>query len=284
MGNKGLVFSIEEFSVFDGPGIRTSVFLMGCPLRCEWCHNPEGQSFQNSIVRSPNGCLDCGSCAKHAESIDGMLYFTEKSISECPRNLLRYCGTEYTPKELCNKLTKNASILNASGGGVTFSGGEPTACGNFLLECLTLLKGKVNRAVQTCGYCNGDLWKKVLDNSDHILFDIKLVSDDLHKKYTGVSNRQILENFKALTQSGKSFVIRTPLIPTVTDTEENITSIAELLKRYGVRYIELLPYNKMAGSKYRLAGMEYSPSFNTDIPCQPRANIFKSFGIEPKII
>ena len=284
MKDKGLVFSIEEFSVFDGPGIRTSVFLMGCPLRCEWCHNPEGQSTRNSIVRSPNGCIGCGRCVTHAEKENGKLRFTPKSISECPRNLLRYCGTEYTPEELCAKLLKNAAILNSSGGGVTFSGGEPTMSEDFLLECLSLLDGKVNRAVQTCGYCKSELWRKVLDCSDYILFDIKIVDDDIHKKYTGVSNKLILENFKILARSGKDFVIRTPLIPTVTDTVENITAIAELLSKYSVNYIELLPYNKMAGSKYKLAGMEYSPSFDTEIPCKHRTEIFESYGIKVKIV
>ena len=284
MSNSGLVFSIEEFSVFDGPGIRTSVFLMGCPLRCEWCHNPEGQSFRNSIVRSPNGCIDCKSCLKHAEEKDGRLQFTEKSIAMCPQNLLRYCAEEYTPERLCEKLLKNAAILNSAGGGVTFSGGEPTASGEFLIECLTLLEGKVNRAIQSCGYCKGELWKRVLDNSDYFLFDVKLINDALHKRYTGVSNEPILENFKALVHSGKDFVIRTPLIPTVTDTVENITDIAKLLSKNGVKYIELLPYNKMAGSKYRLAGMTYSPSFDTELSPEARTEIFESFGIKSKIV
>ena len=284
MSSNGLVFSVEEFSVFDGPGIRTSVFLMGCPLRCEWCHNPEGQSTCNRIVRSPNGCIDCQNCIKYAEQKNGGLNFTEKSIAMCPRNLLRYCAEEYTPEKLCEKLLKNAAILNASGGGVTFSGGEPTLSGDFLLQCLELLDGKMNRAVQTCGHCASELFKKVLDRSDYILFDIKIVDDDTHKRYTGVSNKLILENFKALARSGKDFVIRTPLIPTVTDTAENITAIAKLLSENGVNYIELLPYNKMAGSKYRLAGMKYAPSFDTEIPPEARIEIFESFNIKVKIV
>ena len=162
--------------------------------------------------------------------------------------------------------------------------GDPTGiranCGIFS----ELLEGKMNRAVQTCGHCSGELFKKVLDRSDYILFDIKIVDDDTHKKYTGVSNKLILENFKTLAHSGKDFVIRTPLIPTVTDTVENITAIARLLSENGVNYIELLPYNKMAGSKYKLAGMEYSPSFDTEIPCETRTEIFESFGIKAKTV
>ncbi len=282
--SRALVFSIEEFSVFDGPGIRTSVFLMGCPLRCEWCHNPEGQSFSNFILRSPNGCLSCGSCTRHAELIDGRTVFTEDSIRNCPNNLLRYCGEEYTPVSLCEKLSKNFSILDASGGGVTFSGGEPTASPDFLLECLTLLEGRVHRAVQTSGFCQPETFERVLESCEYILFDIKLVDDALHRRYTGVSNESIIKNFKTLTESGREFVIRTPLIPTVTDTEQNIRDIAELLSSHGVKYIELLPYNKMAGAKYPLAGREYSPSFDTSAEVNIRTEIFAEYGIKARKI
>ena len=282
--NSGLVFSIEEFSIFDGPGIRTSVFLMGCPLRCEWCHNPEGQGYSNYIVRSPNGCIGCGNCVRYAVKESEKILFTEASINNCPNNLLRYCATEYTAEELCSRLEKNISILNSSGGGVTFSGGEPTSNPKFLLECLTLLEGKTNRAVQTCGYCSSELFSRVLDACDYMLFDIKLVDEAMHKKYTGASNSQILKNFRTLAASGKDFVVRTPLIPSVTDTEDNMRRIAELLRENGVKYIELLPYNKMAGSKYRLAGRVYAPSFNTDSPVEIRLGLFMEYGIEAKKI
>lgn len=282
--SNALIFSIEEFSVFDGPGIRTSVFMMGCPLRCEWCHNPEGQVFQNFIVRSPNGCLSCGSCSRFAKNEGGALIYTEDSIKNCPNNLLRYCGEEYTPESLCKKLERNLPILNASGGGITFSGGEPTANPEFLLECLSLLEGKTHRAVQTSGFCSPSLFEKILDRCEYMLFDIKLVDEAMHKKYTGVSNVDILKNLHTLVQSRKDFVIRTPLIPTVTDTEKNIRDIAELLSREGIKYIELLPYNKMAGSKYHLAGREYTPSFDGTVEVEPRIEIFEEYGINAKKI
>ena len=282
--SNALIFSIEEFSVFDGPGIRTSVFLMGCPLRCEWCHNPEGQSFKNSILRSPNGCVGCGNCVKFALDNGGRPVFTEASMKNCPNALLRYCAKEYTASELCRKLEKNIPILNSSGGGVTFSGGEPTSSSDFLLECLSLLKGKTNRAVQTCGYCSAATFEKVLVNCDYMLFDIKLVDDAMHKKYTGVSNELIIENFKILAHSNKDFVIRTPLIPTVTDTEENIEAIAALLEENGIKYIELLPYNKMAGSKYQLAGKTYEPSFDPSRSVAIRTEIFAKHSIKARKI
>ncbi len=282
--NRCLIFSIEEFSLFDGPGIRTSVFMKGCPLRCEWCHNPEGQSFANSILRSPNGCIACGACEANAIRQNEKLLFTEASMNACPRNLLRYCAAEYTPRELFQRLQKNFSILNASGGGVTFSGGEPTANPDFLLDCLTLLEGKIHRAVQTCGFCAPEIFQRVLENCEYVLFDIKLANDDLHKKYTGVSNKIILQNFRTLAKSGRDFVIRIPLIPTVNDTEENIRATAELLQKNGVAYVELLPYNKMAGAKYKLAGMEYSPSFDGELPVNLQTDIFTAYGIQAKKI
>ena len=274
------VFSIEEFSVFDGPGMRTSVFLMGCPLRCEWCHNPEGQGFDNFILRSPNGCIECGNCQRHAK-IDGVkTIFTEESLRSCPNALLRYCAEEYTSEALCKKLERSLPILNASGGGVTFSGGEPTASHEFLLECLTLLKGKTNRAVQTCGYCTPDVFERVLAECDYMLFDLKLIDDALSKRYTGVSSAPILQNLHTLAKSGKEFVIRTPLVPGVTDTEENTEAIARLLEDNGVKYVELLPYNKMAGSKYRLAGRVFAPSFDESVPVAIRKELFSKHGIE----
>jgi len=203
---KGNVFAIEEFSTFDGPGIRMTVFLKGCPLRCQWCHNPEGQSFQNVVLRSPNGCLHCGNCMKAAEIVGGRPVLTEESIHACPNHLLRWCAQEYTPEALAEKIQKNVSILNSTGGGVTFSGGEPLAQPDFLLACLKLLKGKTDRAVQTSGYAPKSVFERVLNNADRFLFDIKLVDDSEHKHYTGVSNVCILENFCLLVKSGVPFV------------------------------------------------------------------------------
>ncbi len=274
-----LVFSIEEFSVFDGPGMRTTVFLKGCPLKCEWCHNPEGQSFENFVVRSQNGCISCGECVRRAEKRDGRVIFGADSVANCPQNLLRYCAAEYTADELCDKLSKNLAILNSSGGGVTFSGGEPLANHNFLLECLTKLKGKTHRAVQTCGYATEEVFRGVLDECDYMLFDVKLIDDALHKRYCGVSNERILKNLQILASSGKNFVIRMPMIPTVTDTEENVRAVARTLRENGIKYIELLPYNKLAGAKYPLAGMEYAPSFDGMREAELRFEIFEEYGI-----
>lgn len=279
----GNIFSIEEFSVYDGPGIRTTVFLKGCPLRCSWCHNPEGQRSESEIVRSPNGCIGCGNCERTSVEIDGRYVMTDESIKSCPMNLIRNCGNKMTSEELCLKLLKNERILNNEGG-VTFSGGEPFLQSNFMFECLSNLKGRLHTAIQTCGYCDTETFKKALDLSDYFLLDLKLIDEEKHKKYTGVSNKRILQNFSALVKSGVDFVVRIPLIPGVTDTTENLTDIAMLLKNNNVRYTELLPYNKMAGGKYKMLMREYTPDFDESVEPLARENIFNNIGIKTKIM
>lgn len=271
----GTVFSIEECSVFDGPGIRTTVFLKGCPLRCSWCHNPEGQESAPKIVKSPNGCLQCGNCDRYADDKG----YTRESILHCPRQLLRLCGVQYTPEELCNKLLKNKALLD----GVTFSGGEPLQQSAFLLACLKLLSGQLHRAVQTSGYASKEAFDKMLTETDYVLFDLKLIDPQDHKRHTGKDNDPVLKNFDRLNRSGVEFVPRTPLIPGVTDTEENLTAIAKLLKSYDLHYIELLPYNPMAGSKYALAGKAFCPTYDPQKPCTPRQELFAQYGVKVKV-
>ena len=245
---------------------------------------PEGQSFENSVLRSPNGCVHCGNCIRAAAQIDGKVVLTQESILACPNRLLRWCAVEYTPEDLVEKLMKNIPILNSTGGGVTFSGGEPLAQPAFLLECLKLLKGKTDRAIQTSGFASSKVFHQALENCDRFLFDIKLVNENEHLRYTGASNQLILQNFNTLVTSGVPFVVRTPLIPGVTDTDENLRNIAALLNDLGVTYIELLTYNPMAGSKYALAGMEYHPEFDEKIQVNTDLHIFADAGISAQIV
>lgn len=272
----GRIFSIEEFSTFDGPGIRCTVFLKGCPLRCQWCHNPEGQRFERQILRSPNGCIGCGSCTR-----TGM---TEESIPLCPRHLLRLCGEDLTPGELFARLEDKLWMLGAAGGGVTFSGGEPLSQSAFLLECLKLLQGKAHRAVQTSGFAPGEVFNEVLKSCDFMLFDLKLMDTLQHKHYTGVGNEVILQNYQTLVASGLSFITRIPLIPGVNDTAENLTQTAQFMHELGVKQIELLPYNKAAGAKYKAAGREFRVDFDETAECQPRKEIFDQYHIEVKVL
>lgn len=275
------VFSIEEFSTFDGPGVRTTVFLKGCPLRCEWCHNPEGQRAESEWVKSPNGCLHCGLCERFGvKRADGTIMLTQASAAICPRNLVRLSGEDYTPEELCAKLMKNAEILKSMGGGVTFSGGEPLLDHKFLIKCLDALGCRVHRALQTSGYAAPRVFAEVLKRVEYVLYDIKLIDGAAFRRYCGADNAEILDNYRTLARSGVPFVTRVPLIPGVTDTTENLTAIAKLLRENGADYVETLPYNKMAGSKYALVGREYKPSFDGEKPINTGEEIFARYGIK----
>jgi pyruvate formate lyase activating enzyme len=279
----GRIFSIEEFSVYDGPGIRTTVFLKGCPLRCTWCHNPEGQRCEREILRSPNGCIACGSCQAFLTEENGRRVLAEESISHCPMHLIRPSGEDYTAEELCQKLLKNRRILQ-NGGGVTFSGGEPLMQHAFVLECIRRLKGDLHCAIQTSGFCTEEVFSEALRHADYFLYDLKIIDDDLHRRFTGVSNERILKNYTALATSGVPFVTRIPLIPGVVDTEENLAAIARILQSHGVTYAELLPYNKMAGGKYAMNLRQYEPGFDESVPSNPREELFAAHGIRTKLM
>lgn len=272
----GRIFSIEEFSTFDGPGIRCTVFMKGCPLRCQWCHNPEGQRFEIEVMRSPNGCICCGTCER-----TGM---TRDSIPLCPKNLLRLCGEDITPEALINRLSAKLDMLTMVGGGITFSGGEPLSQADFVIACLKLLKGKTHRAVQTSGFCSSQVFSETLQNTDYVLFDLKHTDSTIHEHFTGVGNEGILANYRMLVNSGVAFITRIPLIPGVNDTVSNLTAIAQLLNSLGVHSIELLPYNKAAGAKYKAVRREYTVDFDQTADPDPHFSIFQNHEIEVRVL
>ena len=227
---KGTIFSIEEFAVNDGPGIRTTVFLKGCPLRCAWCHNPEGWSPEPQ-------------------------WLDKKGRKEL-------CGYEISAEDLARKVSRDRDLYRDSGGGVTFTGGEPLSQAEFLCEVMALLPD-IHKAVETSGYASPEVFGKVLELADLLLFDIKLADSDLHRRYTGVGNGLILGNLALLRESGKPFVARIPLIPGVNDTPENMEATARLLcDANGLQRVELLRYHKTAGAKYPMAGLPYNPPFD----------------------
>lgn len=279
---KGLIFSIEEFSVFDGPGIRSTVFLKGCPLKCSWCHNPEGQSFKKEILVNRNECVHCGRCKAEAIRLTGKSELCEECVRICPKNLIRVSGIEYTSEELCEKLRKNKVFYK--GGGVTFSGGEPLAQPHFLAECLANLKNEIHTAIQTSGFCEKSVFDEILSLADMFLFDLKIIDNKKAKRYIGADNSAILKNFDALASSDKSFIVRIPLIPEAVATAENLNDIIKLLKFYKVNYAEALPYNKFAGAKYRLCGREYAPDFDENSLTEPPTELFSKNGIKLKIL
>ncbi len=248
---KGVIFDIKEMAVHDGPGIRTTVFLKGCPLRCAWCHNPEGLSKNRQLMYKETKCVQCGACRKKCEHEACKPY--GRCIYVCPENALEIAGREVDTKTLAKELRASADVLGDSFGGFTFSGGEPLFQPEFLLELIEELKG-YHLCIETSGFAKNDVFETVLAKLDFVIFDVKIADSNLHKKYTGQDNRLILENLKILQNSGKPLLIRTPLIAGITDTIENLEAIKKLI---GESPWEKLPQNEMAGAKYKMLGMEY---------------------------
>lgn len=228
---KGLIFSIKRYAIHDGPGIRVTFFMKGCPLDCWWCHNPEGKSADQTSV----------------ERID--------RIGEKKFTSVELVGKEYTPDELVKKAGRDRVFMEQSGGGVTFSGGEPLMQSDFLLEALQAMKrAGFHTAVDTSGHTSPERLRAILPYTDIFLYDIKHLDPEKHMKFTGVSNDLILSNFDMLLDVGAEMMVRVPVIPGVTaDKEymEQLRSFIESRKTKKIREINLLPYHKTGSSKYR---------------------------------
>ncbi len=247
----GTVFDIKEMTVHDGPGSRVTVFLKGCPLRCLWCHNPEGLSKAPQLMVKENLCEACGLCRMPCEHSECAEF--GRCVHACPKGLVSIAGEEMSAEALALKLSQYKSFLNNVGGGITFSGGEPLLQAEFVCQTAELLPD-MHKALQTSGYASREDFERVISKMNYVLFDIKLADSVLHKKYTGVSNGKILENYKLLKASGIPYVVRVPLIPSITDTPDNLRQISRIV---GSDRVELMRYNSFAPAKYKTVGMEF---------------------------
>lgn len=247
----GTIFDIKEFSIHDGPGGRTTVFLKGCPLRCKWCHNPEGLKREPQIMKKHNLCVHCKMCEKGCAHKECEPF--NVCVHACPNGCLTISGENIDSKILAEKLNKDKPLFDLTNGGITISGGEPLMQADFVCDVLDNLNG-IHTAIQTSGYADEETYKRVISKFDFVMQDIKLVRREEHIKYTGVSNEKILRNIEWLKNSGKEFVLRCPQIPGITDTKENVEAVKRLAKGHE---IEFLKYNNLAGAKYEMLGMKY---------------------------
>jgi len=245
------IFDIKEFSIRDGPGSRTTVFFKGCPLRCRWCHNPEGLSPLPQLMVKESRCLHCGLCRVPCDHPDCQPF--GRCLHVCPQGCLTVSGTPWTADALAEKILKNRTMLEMLGGGVTFSGGEPMLQHGFLLELIPKLQG-MHTAMETSGFADPEVFRAVCEKLDYVMMDVKLSDSASHREWTGVPNDTILENLRWLKRSGIPHEFRTPMIPGVTDTAENLAAIEALTA--GSKWTKL-PYNTLAGSKYPMLGMVY---------------------------
>lgn len=271
----GYTFNIQRYSVHDGPGIRTIVFLKGCPLKCQWCANPESQYVQPELAYNHNKCIgtqECQFCFRACnkgaiEEQEGKITINRelcdncgKCADICPSKALNMYGKLMAVKEAIDLVEQDSSFYTRSGGGITLSGGEPVLQTDFAVGLLTeAKKRRMNTAIETCGYAEWDKLERVCELVDTILYDIKCMDSDRHKQFTGVNNELILSNFQKLCERfpSKSILVRTPVIPGFNDTEEDILAIIDFIRGMpNVKY-EILGYHRLGEPKYTYIGKEY---------------------------
>ena len=271
----GLVFDIRKFSIHDGPGIRTAVFFKGCPLHCLWCHNPEGIAPFPELLRRPERCVDCGSCRKACPlNLDPARVAGSAACrgcpdfgacaAACPAEALQLVGRRMSAEEVMGIVLRDRPFYEESGGGVTFTGGEPLAQGEFLLECLAICRAEgIRSAVDTSGWAAEELLLEVGRASDLILYDLKVMDSERHRAATGLANELILSNLRALARqaargASAGIYLRLPLIPGINDLPGDLEAAAEFAASLEVPLeAYLLPYHDSARGKYRLRGEAY---------------------------
>lgn len=268
-----VIFEVREFCLHDGPGIRTTVFFKGCPLRCTWCHNPEGLSPEPEMFFKENLCIHCGNCRRADMR-------TKENV--CPQCARVVCGRRWTVEELRDELLVNADVLASAGGGITFSGGEPLLQARFLLQLIDRLRkeSSLHLAIETSGHVPADAYRSVISQMDLVFQDLKHPRPDEHRKWTGVDPASIHSNLRWLKASGKPFIARIPLIPGVNDSEEAKEGFARLLEGpSGLIRVELLPYHLTAAAKYPFVGRTYNPGFDESRPPAADTSPFARHGI-----
>ncbi len=297
---KGIIFDIQKFSVHDGPGIRTTVFLKGCPLRCSWCANPESQDYSFTLMVREVNCKSCGACVKVCPQ--SAIFFTDAGVRKidwnkcdsclvcvesCIYHSLNRCGWHVSVEEVLEEVIQDKPFYENSGGGVTISGGEPLSQPIFLLDLLTECnKNGLHTAIETTGHAPWMVIEKILPHVDLILFDIKHMDPEKHQDTTGVKNNLILENLKKIAKIHDNIWLRVPLISGFNDSEDHIRKVATLGKEIGAKKISLLPYHEGGKNKCEQIGKSYLFSSNV-APDENKIarlkTIIKEIGLEVSI-
>ena len=296
----GLIFDIKKFSIHDGPGIRTTVFFKGCPLSCWWCHNPEGQSLGREIMFRERRCIRCGACqavcTQGAISMDGDVVSTDREkctlcgtcVEACYAEARELVGREVTVAEVMAEIEQDVAFYDESGGGVTFSGGEPLLQRNFLLALLRACREKeIHTAVDTCGFATWETLDSLREHVDLFLYDLKSMDDARHLKSTGVSNELILGNLHRLSTLGHDIILRVPVIPGINDDDENIRQTGAFAATLSyLNRLDVLPYHRAGTEKYHRLNKVYElPEARppSDERMAKIVRILRGFGLQIKI-
>ena len=273
------VFDIQRFCVNDGPGIRTTVFLKGCMLRCIWCHNPESQSPRTQLMHHASRCIGCGDCLsvcpRHlhrigedgAHLIDRNLCAVCGACADACTGALEMCGKEMSVKDILDEVVRDESFYRNSGGGLTVSGGDPLFCPDFTLALVKEAKARgLHVCIETSGYAAWETVEPLIPYVDIFLWDVKESDSDRHKQFTGVSNERILDNLERLDRAGARIILRCPIIPTFNDREEHLRAIGALAERLGgVERVDIEPYHPLGQSKHTSLG-EIDPLSDMTFP------------------
>jgi pyruvate formate lyase activating enzyme len=267
----GFIFNIQRYSLHDGPGIRTIVFMTGCPLSCDWCCNPESQQITGALMHNAKTCIRCGRCAAVCPegaitmTADGPTIDRDKCrlcgtcVSQCPAKAMKISARRVSLAEVMETVVLDRPFYRRSGGGVTFSGGEPLLQPEFVLEGLRESKRQgIGTALETAGHVPFSILESVIPWVDHLLFDVKHLDPDLHKARTGVSNHTILENVRKIAPLARRLVVRVPLIPGFNADDDSVRDIARFATQLDrVTELHLLPYHRMGEAKYAQIDREY---------------------------
>jgi pyruvate formate lyase activating enzyme len=289
----GLIFDIDTFAVHDGPGIRMAVYLKGCPLACAWCHSPESQGRSREMILVRDRCVVCGACVvvcpQGVHSVSGGEHALERErcqvcgacVAACPQGALQIKGESISAGEVVARAVRMKPFFEPSGGGITLTGGEVSGQPEFAAAVLSGCRAKdIHTAIETCGACSWPRLKSLVDLCDLVLYDLKLIDEAAHRRWTGVSNRAILDNARRL--AAYNVQIRVPLIPGITDSEENLAGIYAFMCEAGLRRVALLPYNPSAGAKYEWLDRPYDLHGEPQDPAtlERLAEPGRSFGLE----